>query len=355
MKNFIGCLAICLALGNTMVMKAQDDLYQTRIRILQEEKAKVNQEEKEALKMEVAAINEAADKGRISPEEAREQKEAAARKRALNIENRIAIIDNKIALLERNKTLEPGTENEFAITDDGSEVRVWFGDDDWFRFNKRHRKPKYDRRTYSDPVFALGFSNASIDGQSIDDSPYKLGGSRFFEVGWAWRTRVFQNSNFLRLHYGFSFQFNGLKPEKNQIFVTEGDQTVLQVFEYNLNKSKFRMDNLVFPVHLEFGPSKFRQWDDRVRYSLDKQFRIGIGAYGGFNMSTRQKLKYERNGDHVKDKLKRGYNTNDLVYGLSAYLGLDNVLLYVKYDMNPIFRNAVEDQQMIGIGLRIDR
>ncbi len=355
MKNFIGCLAICWALCNTWTLRAQDAPYQARIRVLQEEKAKVTQQEKEALKQEVAAINEAADQGRISQEEATEQKEAAARKRALNIENRIAILDNKIALLERNKELGPAADNGFAITDDGSEVRFWFGDDDWFGFHKRKRDLKYDRRTYSDPVFALGFSNAIIEGQSINDSPYKIGGSRFFELGWSWRTRVLRNSNFLRFHYGFSFQFNGLKPQDNQYFVTEGGQTFLQEFDYELSKSKFRMDNLVYPVYLELGPSKFRQWEDRVRYSLDKQFRIGIGAYGGFNMSSRQKLKYDRNGDAVKDKLKRGYNTNDLIYGLSAYLGLDNVLLYVKYDLNPIFRDAVADQRIIGIGLRIDR
>ena len=33
----------------------------------------------------------------------------------------------------------------------------------------------------------------------------KIGGSRFFELGWAWKTRVFKESNWLRLKYGFSF------------------------------------------------------------------------------------------------------------------------------------------------------
>jgi len=157
------------------------------------------------------------------------------------------------------------------------------------------------------------------------------------------------------VHYGFSFQFYGLKPEGNQYFITENDRTYLEEFDYELDKSKFRQDNLVFPVYFEFGPSKLHQWDDKIRYSLHNQFRFGIGGYGGFNMSSRQKLKYERDGDHVKDKLKGGYNTNDLIYGLSAYVGIDNVLLYFKYDLNPIFKNDTADQHMIGLGLRIDR
>ena len=353
MRIFMVCLVICLACFNTVLLKAQEN-YQQKIEALQEEKAAVTREEKKALEQEVESINDRLDRGQLSDEEARELKEAAARKRALNIENRVAILDNRIALLERNKGTEGQEETQFSITDDGSQVRVYFGDGDWFRFDHRHRKPRYDRRTYSDPVFAVGFSNAAIDGQSLNDSPYKLAGSRFFEMGWSWRTRVFQNTNFMRIHYGFSFQFYGLKPDDNQYFVTENNQTFLEDFDYELDKSKFRQDNLVFPVYLEFGPSKLHTYDDHFRYSLHNQFRFGIGGYAGFNMSSRQKLKYVRDGDHVKDKLKGGYNTNDLIYGLSAYVGIDNVQLYFKYDLNPIFKNDSPEQHMIGLGLRID-
>jgi hypothetical protein len=134
----------------------------------------------------------------------------------------------------------------------------------------------------------------------------------------------------------------------------ENGQTELQEFDFDLDKSKLRMDNLVFPVHLEFGPSKLKKTEETMRYSLRNQLRIGLGGYAGFNMSTRQKLKYDRNGDNVKDKLKRGYNTNDLIYGLSAYAGVDGVLLYVKYDLNPIFKDALIDQRNVSLGLRFD-
>ena len=33
-------------------------------------------------------------------------------------------------------------------------------------------------------VLAFGLNNAIIDGENFDDSPYKIGGSRFFEIGW---------------------------------------------------------------------------------------------------------------------------------------------------------------------------
>ena len=201
---------------------------------------------------------------------------------------------------------------------------------------------------------AIGLNNALIDGQNLDDSPYKIGGSRFFEMGVQWRTRVFDNSNFLRFNYGFSFQFNGLKPKDNQYFVNNSGQTELQEFEFDLDKSKLRMDNLVFPVYLEFGPSKVNKTDTTIRYNIYRKFRVGLGGYGGFNLGTRQKLKYEVDGDKVKDKLKRGYNSPNFIYGLSAYAGFGGTQLYVKYDLNPLFKDALVEQHNISVGLRFD-
>jgi hypothetical protein len=332
----------------------------TQIENLENTKEKITLQEKEALKREVENINERLEKGVISKEEATILKEEAAKKRALNIENRITILNNKIKLVQRNglDVLELDTLNylsqiEIGFGGEDSEANRLFGIK--LENNSNMKTIKYDKRTYSDFFIAVGLNNAIMDGQSLEDTPYKVGGSRVFEMGWQWRTRVFQNSNFLRLNYGFAFQFNGLKPKDNQYFVSDDTgQVLLEEFEFDLDKSKLRMDNLVFPLHLEFGPSKVKTTDNTIRYSLRNQFRFGIGGYGGFNLGTSQKLKYERNGENVKDKLKRGYNSSDFIYGLSAYAGFDGVLLYVKYDLNTIFKDAVVEQRNISLGLRFD-
>ncbi len=336
-------------------MGYSQEVSNTRVEELKNARLKVTEQEKEALKIEISEINSRLEAKEITLEESQILKEEAAKKRALNIENRIAIIENEIALLERNPD-----GNYPVISSDTIQwkVRVGIDMDDKpllaINSSKKKEKPVYDRRTYTDFVMAIGLNNALVDGQGLEDTPYKIGGSRFFEIGWAWRTRVFENSNFMRLHYGVSFQFNGLKPNDNRYFEMDGDQTNLEVFPTELDKAKLRMDNLVFPIHFEFGPSKVVQTANTIRYSLDKQFRIGVGAYGGFNMGTRQKLKYEIDGDDVKDKLKRGYNTSNFIYGLSAYTGFGGTLLYLKYDLNPIFKNAVVEQHNISLGLRFD-
>jgi hypothetical protein len=355
--KFYSMLLCAVFISQNLV--AQDEPYDRRIEVLESMKEKIVKSEKDALKDEVEKINKRLKNNDITSEEAVKLKEDAAKKHALNIENRVAILDNKIALLVRN--------GNSAIVIDSldyvSRIEIGFGTKSannerlfgiWLKENPNRESVKYDRRTYVDPVIAFGLNNTIIEGQSLEDSDYKLGGSWFSELGWAWRTRVLKNSNALRFSYGVSFQFNGLKPKNNQFFAVENGETVLQEFEYDLKKSKFRMDNLVFPIHLEFGPSKFIESEKKIRYSIRNQFRFGIGGYGGFNIGARQSLKYTRDGRNVKDKLKGGYNTSNFIYGLSAYAGFDGVQLYAKYDLNPIFKDALVEQRNISLGVRFD-
>ena len=355
---------VLLALTLSMqIIHAQDTIptieNQKSIELLEQAKTSIQEEEKQQLKIEVEAINKKLDDKEITLQEAEKLKMDAAKKAALNIDNRMAIVDNKIALLKRNGEeydLNELENNEKQIilrigkNDETDESIFYFGD-------KEKDKPKirkYDRRTSSDFVLAFGFNNAIIEGESLNDSPYKFGGSRFLEMGWAWKTRVFDNSNFVRLKYGVSLQINGLKPNDNTYFVQQGNQTILEPFPYELRKAKLSVSNLVFPVHFEFGPSKKIEKDDYMRYSTDSKFKIGLGGYGGFNIGTRQKLKYDIDGERTKEKQKRGFNTTNLVYGVSGYIAFDDTALYVKYDLSPIFNNQTIKQNNISVGVRFD-
>ena len=361
MQTITKYLAVIALILSVQLINAQDtiqnSLHKQKVEIFEKAKEKIQNEERELLKAEVETINKRLEKGEITNTEAELLKKEAAKKRALNIENRIAIIDNKIALSERNGVdyeLEEDKNFEKIVrigsNENTNESFIFIG-------NKANDKPKnlkYDKRTTSDFVFAFGLNNAIVEGEKLDNSPYKFGGSRFAELGWAWKTRVFKESNFMRFKYGYSFQFNGLKPTDNNYFVQQGNQTVLEEFPEELKKSKLTITNLVFPVHFEFGPSKKTEKDTYFRYSTANQFKIGLGGYGGFNIGTRQKLKYELDGDRKKEKQKQSFNTSNLVYGLSGYVAFDDVALYVKYDLSPIFSDQTIKQNNISIGLRFD-
>lgn len=314
---------------------------------------KIVQEEKESLKIEVEKINTRLDNGTISAPEAEVLKKAAAEKHALNIENRIAIANNQVELESRNQ--------EDTIKKKKFRIVFGMGEDDEDDYlsgvkieSSDEKSRRYDRRTTSGLVFAFGLNNVITDGESLEDSDFKIAGSRFTELGWTWNTRVFKNSNWLRVKYGFSFQFNGLKPTDNRFYVDTGEETELQAFPHDLKKSKFRIDNFVIPVMFEFGPSKKIEHENYFRYTTRRQFKMGVGAYGGFKMSSRQKLKYTDEGENRKEKLIADYNTNNFIYGVNGYIGFGSTSLYVKYDLNTIFKNNPVDQRNISLGLRFD-
>lgn len=344
-------LSLCII---TSQLKAQDTLKiadnQFQIDKLERLKETVKNEEREFLKAEVEAINQRLENGEITETEAENLKKEAAKKRALNIENRLAIIENKIDLLRRN---------DYGYYDgdtNRSMIGITFSDNDDFtgiRFTNKRKPRKYDRRTSSDLVFAIGLNNVVADGETIGDS-FSVLGSGFVELGWSWKTRVFDNSNALRLKYGFSFQWNKLSPKDDQYFVQNGNVTTLETFPSELREAEFRATNLVFPVFFEFGPSKKIERDTYFRYSTYRKFKVGLGGYAGFNIGTQQKLRYKEDGDRVKQKIRKDYNTSDFVYGLGAYVGIGEISLYAKYDLNPIFKDQAVDQNNLSLGVRFD-
>ncbi|MDC1505072.1 hypothetical protein N8475_07795 [Winogradskyella sp.] len=337
-------------LNDSVLKKAQIDK-------LEALKENIRAEEREWLKSEIEVINRRLDNDEISAAEAEVLKKKAATKRVANIENRLSIITNKIALIDRNpykfQNLSETNKMSVSIGSNGFNIDLTDGNDD--DDDEYKKPPKYDLRTTNRLVFALGFNNAIGDNQSLDDSPYKLGGSGFVELGWAWQTRLLKDSNFLRLNYGFSFQWNKFDIKNNQYFVQNGDETTLQEFPFDLKKSKFRVTNLVLPLHLEFGPSKKRDYKDRLRYTTDNQFRIGIGGFGGVRLASLQKLIYEdEDGNRVKTKERRNFNASNFVYGLSGYIGLGDLAIYAKYDLSPLFQDQALEQNNISLGLRWD-
>ena len=344
-------LSLCFI---TSQMKAQDTLKiatnQFQIDKLELLKETIKNEEREFLKVEVEAINQRLENGTITEAEAENLKKEAAKKRALNIENRLAIIDNKIDLLRRNDDVYYDDDTERSM------IGITFSDDHAYaglRIKSKNKPKKYDRRTSSDLVFAMGLNNVVADGETIGDS-FNVLGSGFVELGWSWETRVFKNSNALRLKYGFSFQWNKLSPKDDQYFVQNGNVTTLETFPSELRESEFRTTNLVFPVFFEFGPSKKIERDTYFRYSTYNKFKVGLGGYAGFNIGTQQKLRYKEDGDRVKQKIRKDYNTSDFVYGLGAYIGFGEISLYAKYDLNPIFKDQAVDQNNLSLGLRFD-
>lgn len=316
---------------STAIKKAQEKKYLAeRLRV-------ITLDEKILLKNEVEKINRELEKGKITSQEAEKQKKKAALLAAANIEYRLAKAKREML-------------TDYYVQESGTFFR--FGE--IFDSRIKKKRIKYDRRTTSDIIFAFGLNNAIQDGKSLEDSDYKIGGSRFFEFGILWSTRVAKNNNFVRFKYGLSLQYNNLKPTGNRAFVDNGNSTTLEEFPNDLRRSKIRITNLVVPLYFEFGPSRKLDRKKYIRYYTNKKFKFGIGGYAGFNIAVKQKLRYSENGERIDQEIRRNFNTNSFVYGLGAYIGWDDMSLYCKYDLSPIFKSPNAKQRNVSLGVRLD-
>lgn len=67
-------------------------------------------------------------------------------------------------------------------------------------------------------------------------------------------------------------------------------------------------------------------------------FRMGVGVYGGYRISSHTKYKYDDlNGDGQKDKFKDSLYLNPFKYGLRAQMGWDSFDIFFNYDISELF------------------
>lgn len=321
---------------------------------LEQEKQNILETEKFELKKQLAEIDDRLTKGELTLEKATALKQEAAKKSAQNIDNKTAIIDNQIQLANRDVVYDfrPNV---------GGYINLGFGNviDDKGSFllgidyKAPDKKPKYDKRTYSDVVVKFGFANAIGDGRTIGDS-YKFWGSGYGEIGVALKTRLFKENNTFRLSYGLSYQYSMYGAGKDRYFVNDNGKTVLMEFPHELKNSFLRVENLIVPLHLEFGPSVKKEYKDYFRYNTSMSFKAGIGGYLGMNTGAMQRLQYEIDGKRVVDKNRSDYNVNKFVYGLDGYIGIGALSIFGRYELNPLFENSTYKEHAISFGIRLD-
>ena len=343
--------------------------FEDRAKEIANQIGKITTQEKEALKKEVEAIDAQIIAGEISAETGKLLKTKTASKRANNIETKVANEEAKLAQLVKDKvdgkisdTKEDSKRGGTTIVLGGSandsigkykteinigSLKVYNGEEDKFL--------KKSRRTTSQFVFAFGLNNIITEGENLEKSDFRVLGSHFYEWGMTMNSRILKNNNLLHAKYGLSLQYNNLRPTDNRYFETNGNQTDLVVASNHLNDSRFRNVYLTAPVHLEFDftPKKIAK-DGTSYFRTHETFRLGIGGYAGIRVKSKQIIKYEIDDLKIKDKQKGDFNVSDFNYGLSAYLGYGSTSLYVKYDLNNMFKDNNIDQNNVSLGIRFD-
>ena len=299
-------------------------------------------EEKNALKVEVESVNSQLEKGLITSEKAAVLKIKLAETSAQNIERRVAVANQDLKNLVQEKV-----DGKLKENDSTKEY--------YFSFRSMKLKPKsIERRTTTQFVFAAGLNNL-ITNEQVAHSDFRYLGSHFYEWGLTFNTRILKEHNLLHAKYGISLMYNNLRPTENRTLVVDGNQTNLEVSPIHLEDSRFRNVYLVAPVHLEFDLSGTKSKNDKKYFVTHKSLRLGFGGYSGVRIKSKQLLLYnDTDGNDVKNKTKGNFNSSDFIYGISTYIGYKETSLYLKYDLNPMFKSNVIKQNNVSLGLRFD-
>lgn len=367
MKNFLFLPLILLFSVQVRAQEQTIDLLNKQLKVIETE-------EKNELREQVANINSMLEKGILSNQEAERLKIKASEARALKIEERQAEILETISYLEKKKVqkaeqIEEDNYDYFMDIDsyfDKSKAPLSSEKDSLSQMSSIMQSQtdqlvldnEIKTPTSLDLVVAYGLNNAIENGAWKDiqnETDYSFSDSRFMEIGIALKSPL-GKKNGLRLKYGISYLTNSLNPINNQYF-DEVNGVVQLTDDERLTASQFNVNNLILPVHFEFGPTKLKQGPEGSYYSAGSQLKIGVGGYGGINLSARQLVEYpvSYNGYYwVRKAALEGYRVNRFIYGLSGYLGIGAFSIYGKYDLNSIFENSAKDQHFLSLGLRLD-
>lgn len=326
-------------------------------------------EEKELLKKEIEAVDKQLIEGVITKTQAEEQKLKLADTRAKAIEEKVKFRQEALKKLiqdDVDKTLPRSWENDgLSLTLSGNNIsqKNKTGDIDGrknFAFpamkaynGQKDKDRQQNKRTSSQIVFATGVNNLVTDG-AVANSKFRYMQSRFYEWGLTLNSRIFPNHNLLHAKYGISLMYNNLHPSDNRYFVVNGNQTDLMTNAIPQKDARFRNVNLVFPLHLEFDFTKPTVKDGKTYFKSHNSFRFGLGGYFGANLKSKQILEYDQNEYHRIEKTRGDYNVNTFIYGLSTYIGYKATSLYLKYDLNPLFKDNPVKQNNVSLGLRFD-
>jgi len=211
---------------------------------------------------------------------------------------------------------------------------------DSIRVAEEHYKPT--RFNFDIDLGLNNFVNSDID-NLVDLKPL---GSRYVSLNLHLNSQIGGRKSPLHLVSGLEFSFNNYMFDDNVIVQNIDNYTYFSnTSEINYEKSKLTHSAVNIPLMpvLQFK-----------RENGKDGFIIGAGGFVGYGLGSHVKLKYDESGKTQKDKIRDNYNLSDFQYGLEGVVGYGSVNLFVKYNMNDLFKdNRGPQVNVISFGLRL--
>ncbi|MEO5979945.1 MAG: hypothetical protein ABIS36_12740 [Chryseolinea sp.] len=219
---------------------------------------------------------------------------------------------------------------------DGNKNNDWTSsNNDW----TEHVRHSHWGRTWQSFNFDLGTNNYISKGKfpNSSDQLYSVRPWGSWYVGLASIQRTRLGRKFF-LEWGGGINWYNFKFEKDNILIQKNDDGISFIEDtrdVHYVKSKLTASYItasLIPV-IDFSDKsrKARIWD-----GYGNAFRIGLGPYVGYRISSHSKLVY-KDGDREKQKDHDSFYLNNVRYGLRLQLGFRSTDFFFNYDLNNMF------------------
>ena len=255
--------------------------------------------------------------------------------------------NNQVALKRIENTEKPKTNAlmvEPSSTTEGLDITC---DSDDKRMSFKQRKTSDKSFTFW--AVDLGINNyLNENGQFPDENgaPSRLRtiNSTYIGVGVYLRQNI--GNSPISLQTGLLLDWYNFKFQGDN-YITQGPESVVfgdytEDFGENIEKAKLVVNYINIPLMLNL---RFRDSEG------NRTFNFGVGGYVGYRINSYSKINIERN---EKDKDRDTFYLNNFRYGLEAQVGYRNILIFTKYDLNPLFNtDRGPELNAISFGIRI--
>lgn len=239
-------------------------------------------------------------------------------------------------------------------------LRVHFNMKDHIHSDRRHFKTRHHLE------FDLGMnnyldSNNEFPGANNEQYTVRPWGSWFAGINSNFRTRI---AGPVALQWGGGISWYNFKFEDHR---TRLERTADELQfnreasgDINTHKSKLTATylnlNLVPMLDFRYSTKRVRDSDGQTRvvrsYKSDA-FRIGLGGYAGYRISSYAKYKYD-DGKTRKERDHDSFYINNFRYGMRLQLGFKGVDLFANYDLNNLFNaNRAPELNAISFGITL--
>ena len=209
---------------------------------------------------------------------------------------------------------------------------------------KAHKEMHYKATKFNFDV-DLGY-NSFVDTDDTQVPDLKTLGSRYVSLNLHLNNQIGGRKSPFYIVSGFEFAFNNFMFDDDIIVRDINRVTVfVEDTERNYEKSKLTYSSVNVPI---MPMLKFKRENGK------DGFVIGAGGFAGYRLGSHTKLKFQEAGKTEKDKTRDNFNLSDFQYGLEGVIGYGSLNLFVKYNMNDVFKDGRGPQaNVISFGLRL--